>query len=72
MLKRVTIAVALLAMGCLMSVTAYGLSEPREIDIPAGNLVAAFEALQRQAQVQLLYEPKQLAFVPHERPARYV
>jgi iron complex outermembrane recepter protein len=60
MLKRVTIAVTLLALGCLMSFAAYAAFEPREIDIPAGNLVAALEALQRQTQVQLLYEPRQL------------
>jgi len=60
MLRRATIAVTLLAITCSMSLRAYAVSEPRQIDIPAGNLVPALEALQKQAQVQLLYEPNQL------------
>jgi iron complex outermembrane recepter protein len=60
MLKRVSVAVTLLAIACSMSLPAYAVSEPRQIDIPAGNLVPALETLQRQAQIELLYEPNQL------------
>ncbi len=60
MLKRVTIAVTLLTIACSMPLPAYAVFEPRQIDIPAENLVPALEALQRQAQVHLLYEPHQL------------
>src|SRR5271169_6064003 len=60
MLNRATVTVTLLAIVCSISLPAYAVPEPRQIDIPAGNLVPALEALQRQAQVQLLYEPNQL------------
>src|ERR1700683_4526826 len=59
MLKRATVTVTLLAIACSISLPAFAVSEPRQIDIPAGKLVPALEALQRQAQVQLCYEPNQ-------------
>jgi len=51
-----------IAFACSLSVAAYAIADsPRQINVPAGDLVQALESLARQADVSLVYQAQQLA-----------
>lgn len=61
MRKRVTYRSTLAAIACALSLSAHAIADtPRQIDVPAGDLVTALESLAKQAQIDLVYQPEQL------------
>jgi iron complex outermembrane receptor protein len=61
MLKSVTFRSTLAAVAWALSLSVHAMaSGPTQLDIPAGNLVPALEALERQAVVELVFQPDQL------------
>lgn len=60
MVKRITTTVALFGIMCSYSLQAYAISKAKQIDIPPEYLVPALQAFQRQAAVNLVYDPNQL------------
>lgn len=61
MLKTLMIRSALLAFAFAMSVAAHAYAaDPKRIDVPAGDLATALQALARQSGVELVYQSDQL------------
>jgi iron complex outermembrane receptor protein len=61
MLKELMIRSTLIALVCSVSFAAYAMADtPRQVDVPAGSLIPALEALAKQEAVELLYQPEQL------------
>ncbi|HKU14059.1 MAG TPA: TonB-dependent receptor [Steroidobacteraceae bacterium] len=61
MLKALMLRSTLVAFVCSVTFTAHAIADaPKRIDVPAGELVAALEALSRQAPVDLVFQPEQL------------
>lgn len=61
MLKDLMVKSVLIALACSVSFIAHAMADsPKPIDIPAGNLVPALEALEKQAAVELVYRAEQL------------
>src|SRR6202789_113254 len=61
MLKSVSFRSALLVVAWAVSLSAHAMADvPKQIDIPAGELVAALESLAKQSTVDLVYQPAQL------------
>jgi len=60
MLKCMTFRSTLAAVAWTISVPAHALADPKQINIPAGDLVPALEILEKQAAVELVFQPNQL------------
>jgi iron complex outermembrane receptor protein len=61
MLKSMTFRSTLAAVACAISLSAHAMADaPKPLDIPAGNLVSALEALEKQAAIELVFRPEQL------------
>src|SRR5882724_5121887 len=61
MLKSMTLRSTLAAVACAISFSAHAIADPpKQLNIPAGNLVAALEALEKQAAIELVFQPNQL------------
>ena len=61
MLRDLMVKSALVVLACAVSFSAHAIADsPRQIDIPAGDLIPALEALERQAAVELVFQPVQL------------
>ncbi len=57
MIKNIVAALAVAVLGG----TAFAQAEaPKQIDVPAGDLVAALESISKQANVELVFQPEQL------------
>jgi iron complex outermembrane recepter protein len=62
MMKRVLVSISIVALACTLSVAAHALADaPRQLTVPAGDLVSALESLSRQVDAHLVYQPQQLA-----------
>jgi len=60
MLNRLMLkSVALMLMSSI-SLIAFAIADPKQLDIPAGNLIPALEALAKQAAIEIVYQPDQL------------
>lgn len=57
--RNVRSALAAVACAICVSVSAFAAS-PQQFDIPAGPLVQALEALEKQAPIELIFQPAQL------------
>jgi outer membrane receptor protein involved in Fe transport len=61
MLKTFMIRSALLVVACALSVSAHAYaSDPKRLDVPAGDLTAALESLASQSGIELVYASEQL------------
>ena len=60
MLKSMTFRSTLAAVACTISFSAHAIADPRQINIPAGDLVPALEILEKQAAIELVFQPSQL------------
>jgi len=61
MLKSVTFRSTLAAVAWAISFSVFAMANgPTQVDIPAGNLVPALEALEKQAAIELVFQPEQL------------
>ena len=60
MLKSMTFRSTLAAVACAISFSAHALADPKPVNIPAGNLVPALEVLEKQAAIELVFQPEQL------------
>jgi iron complex outermembrane recepter protein len=61
MLKSMTFRSTSAAVAWAMSLSVHAMANgPAQLNIPAGNLVPALEALERQAVVELVFQPDQL------------
>ncbi len=62
MLRALMVRSTLLAFAWSISVAAYAMADsPRQINVPAGDLVTALESLARQADISVVYQAQQLA-----------
>lgn len=60
-LKRMIFRATIAAILCTAALTAYAAAGgPKNIDIPPGDLVSALEAIAKQSDVELLFQPEQL------------
>jgi iron complex outermembrane recepter protein len=61
MLKSFMVKSSFVALFCSLSIAAFAVAEtPRQIDVPAGDLIAALEAMAEQADIELAFQPDQL------------
>ena len=60
MLKSMALRSTLAAVACTLSFSAHAIADPRQINIPAGDLVPALEILEKQAAIELVFQPSQL------------
>jgi iron complex outermembrane receptor protein len=61
MLKSVTFRSTLAAVAWAISFSVFAMANgPTRVDIPAGNLVPALEALEKQVAIELVFQPEQL------------
>lgn len=61
MLKKLTGKRSLIALACSLSLSGQAVADSStRIDVPAGELLAALQALAEQADVELVYQPEQL------------
>jgi outer membrane receptor protein involved in Fe transport len=60
MLKSVLGKTSLMALACLLLLTAHAADSARVIDVPAGDLLSAIEAVEKQADVEIVYQPETL------------
>jgi len=61
MLKSMTFRSSLAAMACAISLSAHAIADaPTPVNIPAGALVPALEELEKQATIELIFQPEQL------------
>lgn len=61
MLKTIMIKSALLVVACCMSLAAHARADaPMQLNIAAGELVAALESLSKQVSIELVYQPDQI------------
>lgn len=58
MLKNKTLRLALITLACSISYAAY--ADPKPINVPAGDLIAALESLAKQSGVEFVYQTNQL------------
>ena len=62
MLKTLMVRTTLIAFAWSISVSAYAIADsPKQINVPAGDLVTALETLARQADISVVYQAQQLA-----------
>lgn len=63
-MKKILVSISVLALACTVAVTAHAVADaPRQLKVPAGDLVSALQSLSRQVDVHLIYQPQQLAGV---------
>ena len=61
-MKKILVSISILALACTLSVAAHAMADaPRQLTVPAGDLVSALESLSRQVDVHLVYQAQQLA-----------
>ncbi len=61
MLKTLMIKSTLIVFACCVSFAAHARADtPKQVSVPAGELVSALESLAKQAAVDLVYQPEQL------------
>ena len=60
MLKSMTFRSTLAAVAWTISLSAHALADPKQINVPAGDLVPALEILEKQAAIELVFQPNQL------------
>src|ERR1700719_1688584 len=61
MRKSMTFRSTLAAVACAISFSAHAIADPpKDIDIPAGDLIPALESLEKQAAIELVFQPDQL------------
>jgi iron complex outermembrane recepter protein len=61
MLKSMTIRSTLAAVACAISFSAYAVADqPKQVNIPAGDLIPALEVLEKQTAIELVFQPDQL------------
>jgi len=61
MLKSVIIRSTLAAVACAISLSAHAMADaPKQLNIPAGKLVLALEALEKQATIELIFQTEQI------------
>src|ERR1700722_3805790 len=61
MLKSMTMRSTLAAVACALSFSAYAIADPpRQVNIPAGDLIPALEVLEKKAAIELVFQPQQL------------
>jgi iron complex outermembrane recepter protein len=60
MLTSMTFRSMLAAVACAISFSAHAIADPRQLDVPAGELIPALEALEKQAAIEIVYQPEQL------------
>ena len=62
MLKKILVSISILALACTLSVTVHAMTDaPKQLTVPAGDLVSALQSLSRQVDVRLVYQAQQLA-----------
>jgi iron complex outermembrane receptor protein len=62
MLKTTMVRTVLAAAACAASLSAHAIADaPKQINVPAGDLVTALESLAHQADISLVYQAKELA-----------
>src|ERR1700761_1553687 len=60
--KKLLAAISTLALACTLSITARATADaPKQLTVPAGDLVSALKSLSQQVDTNLVYEPQQLA-----------
>jgi iron complex outermembrane recepter protein len=60
MLKSMTMRSTLAAVAYAIAFSAHAVADPKQVNIPAGDLTPALEMLEKQAAVELLFQPDQL------------
>ncbi len=61
-MKKILVSISAVALACTLSLAAHAMADaPRQLAVPAGDLVAALQSLSRQVDVHLVYQPQQLA-----------
>lgn len=60
MLKSVLGKTSLMALACSLILTAHAADSVRAIDVPAGDLLAAIETVEKQTDVEIVYQPEAL------------
>src|SRR5215467_8775742 len=61
MLRRLTIKSSLLALACLVSLSAHAMADERKaINVPAGDLIVALKTFALQSGVELVYRSDEL------------
>ena len=61
MLKTLMTKSALIALACSVSLAVHARADqPKQVNVPAGELVTALESLSKQAAIELVYQPDQL------------
>jgi iron complex outermembrane receptor protein len=61
MLKCMAFRSTLAAVACAISFSAHAMANgPTQVNVPAGDLVPALEALEKQAAIELVFQPEQL------------
>ncbi len=61
MLKNMTVKSSLVALACTISMSVHAVADaPRQIQVPAGDLVSALELVSKQAGVELVFSSEQL------------
>src|SRR4029077_20910574 len=59
--KNVILRSTLAAGDCVISISGHAVADPAEqIDVPAGDLIPALESLEKQAAIELVFQPDQL------------
>src|ERR1700721_927357 len=61
MLTSMTIRATLMAVACTISYSAHAVADqPKQVNIPAGDLIPALEVLEKQTAIELVFQPDQL------------
>src|ERR1700722_7352754 len=61
MLKRMNMRSTMAAVARALSYSPYAIADqPRKVQIPAGDLIQALEVLEKQAAIELVFQPQQL------------
>ena len=62
MMKKILVSISILALACTLSVAVHAMTDaPKQLTVPAGDLVSALQSLSRQVDVRLVYQAQQLA-----------
>jgi outer membrane receptor protein involved in Fe transport len=59
--KNIVAKATFIAIACSLAMSAHAVADsPRNLNVPAGDLIAALKSLATQSDVQLMYQPEQL------------
>ena len=59
--RSMTIRATLAAVACVISFSAHAVADqPKQVNIPAGDLIPALEVLEKQTAIALVFQPDQL------------